>query len=177
MAATIVENSVEVPDGVSLNVEGRRVTVAGEKGEVVRDFSHALLEMGLEDGALRIWAVNPRKREASLVNTISSHVRNMIRGVTEGYTYRLKIIFVHFPMTVRVQGQRFIIQNFIGERQPRYADILSGVDVRVEGEDVIVEGPDIEKVAQTAANIQQATKIRKKDLRKFMDGIYVYSKE
>ena len=177
MAATIVENSVEVPDGVSLNVEGRRVTVAGEKGEVVRDFSHALLEMGLEDGALRIWAVNPRKREASLVNTISSHVRNMIRGVTEGYTYRLKIIFVHFPMTVRVQGQRFIIQNFIGERQPRYADILSGVDVRVEGEDVIVEGPDIERVAQTAANIQQATKIRKKDLRKFMDGIYVYSKE
>jgi len=177
MAATIVENSVEVPDGVSLNVEGRRVTVAGEKGEVVRDFSHALLEMGLEDGALRIWAVNPRKREASLVNTISSHVRNMIRGVTEGYTYRLKIIFVHFPMTVRVQGQRFVIQNFIGERQPRYADILSGVDVRVEGEDVIVEGPDIERVAQTAANIQQATKIRKKDLRKFMDGIYVYSKE
>jgi len=177
MAATIVENSVEVPDGVSLNVEGRRVTVAGEKGEVVRDFSHALLEMGLEDGALRIWAVNPRKREASLVNTISSHVRNMIRGVTEGYTYRLKIIFVHFPMTVRVQGQRFIIQNFIGERQPRYADILSGVDVHVEGEDVIVEGPDIERVAQTAANIQQATKIRKKDLRKFMDGIYVYSKE
>ena len=177
MAATVVENSVEVPDGVTLNLEGKKVTVAGEKGEVVRDFSHALLEMGLEDGALKVWAVNPRKREASLVNTISSHVRNMIKGVTEGYTYRLKIVFVHFPMTVRAQGQRFVIQNFIGERQPRYADIVSGVNVRVEGEDVIVEGVDIEKVAQTAANIQQATKIRKKDLRKFMDGIYVYSKE
>jgi large subunit ribosomal protein L6 len=177
MTATVVENSVEVPDGVSLNLEGRKVTVAGEKGEVFRDFSHTLLEMGLEDGALKIWAVNPRKREASLVNTISSHVQNMIKGVTQGYTYKLKIVFVHFPMTVRAQGQQFVIQNFIGERQPRYADIVSGVNVRVEGEDVIVEGVDIEKVAQTAANIQQATKIRKKDLRKFMDGIYVYSKE
>jgi large subunit ribosomal protein L6 len=177
MAATVVENSVEVPDGVSLNLEGRKVTVSGERGEVVRDFSHTMLEMGLEEGILKVWAVNPRKREASLVNTISSHVRNMIKGVTQGYTYKLKIVFVHFPMTVRVQGLRFVIQNFIGERQPRYADIVSGVDVRVEGEDVIVEGADIEKVAQTAANIQQATKIRKKDLRKFMDGIYVYSKE
>ena len=177
MAATVVENSVEVPDEVSLTLEGRKVTVSGEKGEVVRDFGHALIEMGLEESNLRIWAVNPKKREASLVNTISSHVRNMIKGVTQGYTYRLKIVFVHFPMTVRAQGQRFVIQNFIGERQPRYADIVSGVSVRVEGEDVIVEGPDIEKVAQTAANIQQATKIRKKDLRKFMDGIYVYSKE
>jgi large subunit ribosomal protein L6 len=101
----------------------------------------------------------------------------MIKGVTQGFTYKLKIIFVHFPMTVGAQGQKFVIQNFIGERQPRYADILSGVSVRTEGEDVIVEGADIEKVAQTAANIQQATKIRKKDLRKFMDGIYVYSKE
>ena len=55
MVATIVENSIEVPDGVSLNLEGRKVTVVGEKGEVVRDFSHALLEMGLEDGALKIW--------------------------------------------------------------------------------------------------------------------------
>ena len=177
MAAKIVENSVEVPDGVSLNLEGRKVTVAGENGEVVRDFSHTLLEMSLEDGALKIWAVNPRKREASLVNTISSHVQNMIKGVTQGFTYKLKIIFVHFPMTVGAQGQKFVIQNFIGERQPRYADILSGVSVRTEGEDVIVEGADIEKVAQTAANIQQSTKIRKKDLRKFMDGIYVYSKE
>jgi large subunit ribosomal protein L6 len=42
---------------------------------------------------------------------------------------------------------------------------------------VVVEGIDLDEVAQTAANIQQATKIRRKDLRKFLDGIYVYSKE
>jgi large subunit ribosomal protein L6 len=101
----------------------------------------------------------------------------MIKGVTQGFTYRLKIVFVHFPMTVRIEGRRIEIQNFIGERKAREAKIAGGAKVRVEGEDVIVEGIDIDDVAQTAANIQQSMKIRKKDLRKFMDGIYVYSKE
>jgi len=177
MAATIVENSVEIPEGVSLSLEGRKVTVAGDKGQVAKDFGHSRLDMALEEDALKIWAVNPRKREASLVNTISAHVENMIKGVTQGFTYKMKIVFVHFPITVRTQGQQLAIQNFIGERKPRYATIIPGVDVRVEGEDLIIEGIDIENVAQTAANIQQATKIRRKDLRKFMDGIYVYSKE
>jgi len=177
MAATVVENSVEVPAGVTLRLEDRKVTVAGEKGEVARDFGHTRLDMEHEGDSLRIWAVNPRKREASLVNTIASHVRNMIKGVTRGFTYRLKIIFVHFPMTVRIEGRKVVIQNFIGERKAREARIAGGAKVRVEGEDVIVEGIDIEEVAQTAANIQQAMKIRNKDLRKFLDGIYVYSKE
>ena len=177
MAATIVENSVEVPAGVTLKLEGKKVTVAGERGEVVRDFSHTRLDLEHEGGSLRIWAVNPRKREASLVNTLAAHVRNMIKGVTQGFTYRLKIVFVHFPMTVRIEGRRLEIQNFIGERKAREAKIAGGAKVRVEGEDVIVEGIDIDDVAQTAANIQQSMKIRKKDLRKFMDGIYVYSKE
>lgn len=177
MAATIVENSVEVPAGVTLKLEGKKVTVAGERGEVVRDFSHTRLDLEHEGGSLRIWAVNPRKREASLVNTLAAHVRNMIKGVTQGFTYRLKIVFVHFPMTVRIEGRRIEIQNFIGERKAREAKIAGDAKVRVEGEDVIVEGIDIDDVAQTAANIQQSMKIRKKDLRKFMDGIYVYSKE
>lgn len=177
MAATIVENSVEIPDEVALRLEGRRVTISGEKGEVSKDFNHTRLDMDHEGCNLRIWAVNPRKGEAALVNTIAAHVRNMIKGVTQGFTYRMKIVFVHFPMTVRVQGRRVVIQNFIGERRPREADIVGGAGVHIEGDDVIVEGIDVEEVAQTAANIQQATKIRRKDLRKFLDGIYVYSKE
>ena len=177
MSATIVENSVDIPDGVTLNLDGRSVTVQGEKGQVERDFGHTRLDLEHTGSSLKIWALNPRKKEAALVNTITAHVRNMIKGVTEGFTYKLKIIFVHFPMTVRVQGKILVIQNFIGERQDRYADIAGDARVTVEGEDVIVEGVDIEEVAQTAANIQQACKIRKKDLRKFLDGIYVYSKE
>lgn len=177
MAATVVENTIEIPDEVTLNLSGRKVTVSGERGQVVRDFSHTRLDMEQDGKALRIWAVNPRKREASLVKTISAHVNNMIKGVTQGFTYKLKIVFVHFPMTVRVQGRKLVIANFIGERKDREAKIVGDVKVTVDREDVTVEGVDIEEVAQTATNIQRACKIRRKDLRKFLDGIYVYSKE
>ena len=177
MAVAIVENIIEIPDGLDVKLDGKRVTVSGEKGEVVRDFGHTRSELALKGKRLRVWAVNPKKREASLVNTISTHVRNMIKGVTQGFTYKLKIVFVHFPMTVRVQGSKVTIQNFLGERRAREADIVGSARVSVKGDDIIVEGVDIEAVGQTAANIQRATKIRRKDLRKFLDGIYVYSKE
>mgnify|MGYP001041379219 CR=1 FL=1 len=177
MAASIAESSVEIPRDVTLRLEGNRVTVSGEKGQLMRDFGHTKIDMKQDDGSLRIWVVNPRKREASIVNTVATNIKNMIKGVTKGYTYRMKIVFVHFPMTVRVEGRRVAIQNFVGERKPRLADIVGDARVRIEGDDVIIEGIDIEDVAQTAANIQQATKIRRKDLRKFLDGIYVYNKE
>ncbi|RLI07422.1 50S ribosomal protein L6 [Candidatus Bathyarchaeota archaeon] len=177
MAVSIVESVVDIPEGVTVRLEGKKVTVAGGKGELVRDFSHAKVKLTLEGDKLRVWAVNPRKREASLVNTLATHVRNMIKGVTQGFTYKLKIVFVHFPTTIRIQDRKVIIQNFLGERRPREAAIVGDVKVSVQGDDIIVEGIDIEEVGQTAANIQQATRIRRKDLRKFLDGIYVYSKE
>jgi large subunit ribosomal protein L6 len=177
VSATIKENRIDFPDDVSFALDNKKLTVSGENGSISRDFSHALLNFAREENSLKIWAVNPRKREASIVNTLSTHVDNMIKGVKQGFTYRMKIVFVHFPMTVRVNGRRIIIQNFIGERKDRMANIVGDVQVTIEGEDIIVKGVDIEKVAQTAANIQQATRIRRKDLRKFLDGIYVYSKE
>ena len=177
MTVQIVENHVTVPEDVDLTLDGHKVAVTGANGNVIRDFAHAKLRLDYQDRVLRVWAENPRKKQAALVNTITSHVKNMITGVTEGFTYRLKIVFIHFPMNIQVREDRVSINNFVGERQPRYADVLPGVKVIVEGDDIIVTGNDIEMVGQTAANIQEATKIRNKDLRKFLDGIYVYKKE
>ena len=177
MAVTVVENSIAIPEDVTLAMDGCKITVTGEKGSVTKDFTHARLNMELLDDSVRIWAVNPRKKQASLVNTIVSHIRNMIKGVTKGFTYKMKIVFVHFPMTLRIEENQIAIQNFSGERKPRDAKIVGDAKVSVDGEDVIVEGIDLEEVAQTAANIQTAVKIRRKDRRKFLDGIYVYSKE
>jgi len=173
----IVENTIEVPEEVNLTLDGHKVAVTGTNGTVTRDFGHTKLNLGYQDNTLRIWAENPRKKEASLVNTITSHVKNMIKGVIEGFTYRLKIVFIHFPMTINVQENKVIINNFVGEQSPRTAKIMGDVEVSVDGDDIVVTGNDIESVAQTAANIQQSTHIRNKDLRKFLDGIYVYQKE
>ena len=177
MTVQIIENILEIPEDVDLTLDGHKVAVTGSNGNIKRDFEHTRVNLDYIDRNLRIWVENPKKNQAALVKTISSHVQNMIKGVTEGYTYRLKIVFIHFPMTIQVQGKKIIINNFVGEQRPREAKIFGNVSVRVEGDDVIVQGPDIEEVAQTAENIQQATKIRNKDLRKFLDGIYVYSKE
>jgi large subunit ribosomal protein L6 len=173
----IVENNVEVPEGVNLTLDGHKVAVTGTNGTVTRDFAHAKLNLDYVENTLRIWVENPRKKQASLVNTIASHVKNMIKGVTDGFTYKLKIVFIHFPMTINVQGNRVVVNNFVGERSPRVAKIKGNVQVKIDGDDIIVTGNDIESVAQTAANIQQSTHIRNKDLRKFLDGIYVYQKE
>jgi large subunit ribosomal protein L6 len=101
----------------------------------------------------------------------------MIKGVSKGFTYKLKIVFAHFPIFVEIRGREIWIKNFCGERRLRIAKIVGNVSVKVEGDDVIVQGINLEEVSQTAANIQQATKIKRKDPRIFLDGIYVYSKE
>ena len=177
MASSVVENYVTIPAGVTVNLDGRKVRVAGEKGELVRDFGHARVELTLDGDRLRVWAINPRKRQAAIVNTLTTHVNNMIKGVTKGFTYKLKIVFIHFPINVRVQDGKVVAQNFLGERGARETAIVGRTKVTIKGDDMIVEGIDIEEVGQTAANIQQLTKIKSKDLRKFLDGIYVSSKE
>lgn len=177
MAVSVVESSVPVPDGVSVNVEGQRVKVSGAKGELSRDFGHAKVQLALEGGALRVWAVNPKKKQAASVNTIATHLRNMIKGVSKGFTYKMKIVFIHFPLTLKVEGGKVLAQNFLGEKKPRSTDVVGEAKVSIKGDDVTIEGIDIEEVGQTAANIQQLTRIRSKDRRKFLDGVYVSSKE
>ncbi|MHC3129602.1 MAG: 50S ribosomal protein L6 [Candidatus Bathyarchaeota archaeon] len=168
--------TVEIPEGVEGKLEGRIVTIKGEKGELVRDFSHAPINIQLEDKTVTVQASWPRKKEAALVGTVRSHIQNMIKGVTKGFTYKLKIVFSHFPITVKIKEKTLTIENFTGERNPRKAKIMGETKVTVKGDDIIVQGINLEDVSQTAANIQNATKIRNKDPRVFLDGIYVYEK-
>jgi large subunit ribosomal protein L6 len=168
--------TVELPEGVEGMLDGRIITVKGEKGELVRDFSHAPINIKLEGKTVTVQASWPRKKEAALVGTVRSHIQNMIKGVTEGFTYKLKIVFSHFPITVKVQGKILTIQNFTGERNPRKAKIMGDTTVKIKGDDIIVQGINLEDVSQTAANIQNATKIKVKDPRVFLDGIYVSEK-
>jgi len=171
-----ISKVIQVPDGVEVTIEGRKVTVKGAKGTLTRDFSHVPISLEGNGETVRVWAEWPRKKEASLVGTIYSHVQNMITGVEKGFSYKLKIVFSHFPMSVKVQGKKVVIENFTGERRARRVKIIGDVKVKVQSEDVIVEGLNLEDVSQTAANIEQATKVKKKDPRVFLDGIYVYER-
>ena len=170
---------VEVPDNVTVEVSGETVKVSGPKGTLTRTFKNIKgISIRREDSKVIVETFFANRRRKALVGTIASHIRNMIRGVTEGFRYRLKIIYSHFPINVKVEGRQVIVENFLGEKAPRIARIIGDdVTVRVEGDDVIVEGIDIEHVGQTAANIEHVTKVKEYDPRVFMDGIYIYSRE
>ncbi|MEM1588863.1 MAG: 50S ribosomal protein L6 [Candidatus Bathyarchaeia archaeon] len=176
MRAIEASKVLQIPDDVEVKLEGKKVTVKGALGTLTRDFSYAPISMELQDKSLRIWANWPRKKESALVGTVYAHIKNMITGVRKGFTYKLKIVFSHFPISVKVQDNIVLIENFTGERSPRKAKIVGNAKVRISGDDVIVQGISIEDVSQTAANIEQATKIRRKDPRVFLDGIYLYER-
>ncbi|MEM0095951.1 MAG: 50S ribosomal protein L6 [Candidatus Bathyarchaeia archaeon] len=177
MRAVEVSKVLQIPDDVEVKLEGKRVTVKGALGTLTRDFSYAPISMEFQGKTLRIWANWPRKKESALVGTVYAHINNMITGVRKGFTYKLKIVFSHFPISVKVQGDTVLIENFTGERNPRRAKIVGNAKVKVSGDDVIVQGINLEEVSQTAANIEQATKIRRKDPRVFLDGIYLYERK
>ena len=174
----LAQRSIPIADGVQLTIEGRKIKVTGPKGSLEEDFAHLPVKFALEDNSLRVYAPWARKREVALVGTALAHVRNMMRGVTSGYTYKLKIVYAHFPVTVKVneKEKKVTIDNFTGEKTPRVAKIIGSSKVKVVSDEIHVQGNNLGEVSQTAANIQASTKIRDKDQRVFLDGAYIFEK-
>ena len=171
-----ISRTIQVPEEVTVSLQGKVVSVKGAKGSLVRDFSFAPISIVAEGQNIRVSAKWPRKKESALVGTIYSHIQNMITGVTKGYTYKLKVVFSHFPISVKLEGKNLVIENFTGERKARYTKILGNVKVKIETDDIIISGINLEEVSQTAANIEQVSRVKGKDVRVFLDGLYVYER-
>jgi len=176
MKIPLAEKEIDIPDGVQVDVQGPVVKVSGEKGSLQRAFDDPAVEITAEDDVVKVAAEFPRSREKSLVGTYASHIHNMFKGVTDGFTYRMKVVYSHFPVKVSVEGDHVLIDNFLGEQYPRRADILGDVTVTVKGDNVTLEGINKEHVGQTAANIERAVRVRRRDIRVFQDGIYITEK-
>ncbi len=176
MCIDMVEYEVTIPTGVEVHVDKHHVEVKGPKGTLKRDMVFEGVKHEIKDGKLVLSMKEPRTKQKAVLGTMAAHIRNMVVGVSKGYIYKLKIVFAHFPINASVEGKRFVIKNFSGEKKPRFADILGDTKVKIEGQEVFVEGIALEEVSQTAANIETATKIRGKDLRVFSDGIYITNK-
>ncbi|MGC8975911.1 MAG: 50S ribosomal protein L6, partial [Thermoprotei archaeon] len=158
--AVVVKDHVDIPEDVTVLVDGHKVVVKGPKGEIARDFSFAeKVKISVEDGKVMVSTFFARREDVAQVYAISAHIKNMILGVTKGFRYWLRIVYSHFPISVKVEDDKVLIENFIGERNPRVAKIIGNVKVKVQKNDIVVEGINLEEVSQTAANIEQATKI------------------
>ncbi len=175
-----MEKTIEIPDGVEITIEGMKVVVKGPKGSLSRDFSNPkfdhLITISKEENNVKITSVNERRKVKALVGTIGAHLRNMIKGVTEGFVCIMKIHYLHFPINVTVKDGKVHIRNFLGEKGDRIADIVGDVKVEVGKDEIKITGIDKEAVGQTAANIEQACRVKDKDRRIFQDGIFIYQK-
>lgn len=167
---------VKLPEGVVGRLEGYILQIKGPLGTVSKDFSRIPVALKIDGSKVVLSVPSSKRRHKAVLGTAKSIISNMIIGVTKGFTYRLKIVYAHFPITVRVKDKTVYIENFYGERSPRTAKIVGECKVQVQGDDVIVSGIDKEHVGATAANIEQATRIKRKDQRVFLDGIYIYEK-
>ena len=182
MVATKVHyGEVEIPEGIEVKViDESKIVVKGPLGTVEKDFEGVPVRFWIEDNKVKYEIYRRGKKGYALVNTLASRIRNMFIGVTKGFTYKMKAYYVHFPMSIEVDGEYVLIKNFAGERGVRRAKIMPGVKVEVVKQgmdiDVIIKGIDKDAVGQTAANIYLATKIKNKDPRVFLDGIYLYYK-
>jgi large subunit ribosomal protein L6 len=171
---TEMKEEMKIPEGVKITVEGATVTVQGPKGTVSKTLSYPNIVVAVSGSAVQIsCSQSPHKKEKALLGTFKAHIRNMVKGVTQGYEYEMKTVFAHFPIKSSVEGNSLVIQNFLGERFPRKADIMENVKVEVKGENITITGIDKEKVGQTAVNIERATRVKNRDIRVFQDGIYI----
>ena len=168
-----MKETIEIPEEVAATMDHLELTVEGPNGSVTRRLWYPDVTVELEDGSVVVETDAGDAKTQATVGTFRSHVTNMIHGVTEGWEYEMEVFYSHFPMQVAVDGAEVRIENFLGETAPRRTTVRGDTDVEVDGERLTIRGPSIEDVGQTAADIEQLTRVPDKDTRVFQDGVYI----
>ncbi|KAF3910295.1 hypothetical protein ABW21_db0206525 [Orbilia brochopaga] len=176
--------SLTIPEGVNVAIKARVVTVTGPRGKLVRDFKHINIAFTKRPGKpiIDISLHHGNRKNIAALRTVKSIVENMVTGVTKGFKYKMRYVYAHFPINVAVNKNNesglyeVEIRNFIGEKIVRKVIMHEGVDVEQSKnvkDELTLSGNSLENVSQSAADIQQICRVRNKDIRKFLDGLYV----
>ena len=167
---------IQIPENVKVSLNGSMLHVQGPLGKVYKNFKKIPVLIEINNNKILLKKTGERKKHQAILNTARSLIQTLCIGVVDGFTIKMKIVYSHFPITVSVEGKKVLIKNFQGERAERVSVIKGDTLVVAKGDDVIITGPVLTDVSQTAANIQLNTKVKNKDHRVFLDGIYKYYK-
>ena len=168
---------LEIPLGVSVSLKSHILNVEGPLGKTFKNFKKIPVDIEVTDNKILLKAQGTRTKNYAIMNTAKSIIRNLCDGVIEGYTIKMKIVFSHFPINIKVEGKQVLINNFQGERAPRITRIWGNTKVIPKGDDIIITGHVLTDVTQTAAEIENKSKVKNKDHRVFLDGIYKFEKK
>ena len=172
----MLKNEIEIPEGIEASLENGLLSVKGKSGDVSKTFKHPRIKIKIENRMIVIVSDLDRKKSKAIMGTWNAHVNNMFMGADRGWKGELKLVYSHFPVKMKTEGNEFVIENFIGERNARKVPIPEDMKVEVKGSEICVTGVDKERVGQLCARIEQITKIRGFDRRVFQDGIYITKK-
>ncbi|KAK4099751.1 ribosomal protein L6 [Parathielavia hyrcaniae] len=180
------EETLEVPENVNVSIKSRLVTVEGPRGKLQKDLSHIAVSFtSPKKNVISIAIHHGVRKNVAALRTVRTILNNLIIGVTKGFKYKMRYVYAHFPINVNVDKNaesgnfEVEIRNFIGEKIVRRIVMQSGVDVEIsksQKDELILSGNSLEAVSQSAADIQQICRVRNKDIRKFLDGLYVSEK-
>jgi large subunit ribosomal protein L6 len=141
---------VTVPNGVTVALDGRTVTVKGPKGELKRAMPPEM-QLKVEDGAVTVERPSDAGRHRALHGLTRSLVNNMVEGVTNGFARQLEIVGVGYKAETRPEGVRLVV----GYSHPVEYDAPDGIKISVEKPTLVkVEGIDKELVGQVAAELR-----------------------
>jgi large subunit ribosomal protein L9e len=178
------DKTIVIPKGIDITIQSRRVTVKGPKGTLSRNFRHIPVTIQKTQNS----ANGVKKLEVSLyfglskqiatLRSVCSHIDNMITGCTQKYRYALRLVYAHHPISCTIVngGKKVELRNFMGEKVVRGIEMIGETKAMKNDavkDEIWVEGPDIDDTSRSAALIHQSCLVKRKDIRKFLDGVYV----
>jgi len=172
----LIEERVAIPAKVKVSVDGLMVNVEGPKGKLSKAMTHPAVTVEMDGKEIVIGTDDKSRKVYAMIGTYRAHVQNMFYGALEGYEFKMKAVYSHFPLKIVIKGDIVMIENYLGEKAPRKAKVIGGTKVVLKGDELTLTGPDIEMVGQSAANIEKATRRSGYDTRIFQDGIYITKK-
>ncbi len=172
-----MKSELSIPKEVEVKIDNDVVSASFRTNKLSRRFFHPGIEIKISDGKIILTAGRDSKIFRRMIGTFRSHIKNMMIGVKKGYTYKLKIVYKHFPVTLEKQDNWIIIKNFLGRKKDMKSRVYEGVKIDIEGANITLTGLDKEAVSQTAPNLEQTCRIRGVDRRVFQDGIYITQKD
>ncbi|MCC5447111.1 50S ribosomal protein L6 [Candidatus Nanobsidianus stetteri] len=176
MRLPIMIDYVEIPNGVNVSIEDGKIYIKGPKGEKYRNINNRNIIIEIRENKIIFKAYFPSKKIIRDMNTMVAHIKNDIEGVTKGFVYKLKGVSIHFPLKLKLQNNKLIIENYMGGRDIKEIEIPEGVKATLKENEITLEGYDIEVLGNLAGLIENSVKPKEKDLRKFQDGIYIIQK-